>query len=147
MIELNLDQKAAQYAQKIVTLAEEKGTQNNVKKPIETLERLVTKTLGVLQEQGVYAAILFLYSRSSDEAKIAPAIREPLFRLLQDTEAEHEIPIFKDKDVPANGADAKTALVFYSQVVCDDLDTLLLVKELYEQTLIYARYGAKAVDK
>jgi hypothetical protein len=28
--------------------------------------------------------------------------------------------------------------------VCNDLDKLLLVKQLWEQTLIYARYGAKA---
>ncbi|MCL4544742.1 MAG: hypothetical protein M1118_09140 [Chloroflexi bacterium] len=28
-----------------------------------------------------------------------------------------------------------------------DIDKLLLVKELYEQTLIYVRYGAKAAGK
>lgn len=138
---LNLDQKAAHYAQKIVSKA---SAIQEVKKPIETLERLVTKTLGVLQEQGVYATMLFLYSRTSDEAKIAPTIRSLLFRLLQDKEKEHELPAFKDKAVPANNADAKTALEFYSDHVCDNLDTLLLVKDLYEQTLIYARYGAKA---
>jgi hypothetical protein len=141
MKQLNLDQKAAQYAQHIVDRAK---VIPNVKKPIDTLERLVTKTLGVLQEQGVYAALLFLYSRTSDEAKIATAIRGPLFRLLQDREAKHAIPIFQNKNVPADDADAKTALAFYSQEVCENLDTLLLVRDLYEQTLIYARYGAKA---
>ncbi|MCB8954658.1 MAG: hypothetical protein H6650_21855 [Ardenticatenales bacterium] len=141
MTTLNLDQKAAQYAQKMVINAE--GTKD-VKKPIDTLERLVTKTLGVLQEQGVYAAILFLYSRTSDEAKIAPAIRCSLFRLMQDREKNHELYPFKDKSVPTDDADAETALAFYSGTVCNDLDTLLLVKDLYEQTLIYARYGAKA---
>ncbi len=141
MTTLNLDQKAAQYAQRIVEKAQ---VIPNVKKPIDTLERLVTKTLGVLQEQGVYAALLFLYSRTSDEAKIAPAIRGPLIRLLRDEEEKHAI---KDKNVPADDADAKTALAFYSQEVCADLDTLLLVRELYEQTLIYARYGAKAAGK
>lgn len=144
MTQLNLDQKAAHYAQRIV----DKGkVVPNVKKPIDTLERLVTKTLGVLQEQGVYAAILFLYSRTSDEAKIAPAIRGSLFRLLQDKEANYAMPIFQDKNVPVDDADAQIALAFYSREVCEHLDTLLLVKELYEQTLIYARYGAKAAGK
>jgi len=31
-----------------------------------------------------------------------------------------------------------------SDIVCANLDPLLLVKELYEQTLIYARYGARS---
>jgi hypothetical protein len=141
---LNLDQKTASYAQQMVTQAN--GIQG-VKDQIGTLERLATKTLGVLQEQGVYAAVLFLYSRTSDEQKMAPAIRGPLFRLLQDEEGQYELPVFRSKPVPGNEADAKTALAFYSDHVCNDLDTLLLVKELYEQTLIYARYGAKAAKE
>ena len=141
MTTLNLDQKAAYYAQKMVVKA--KGV-SDVSKPAETLKRLVTKTLGVLQEQGVYAMMLFLYSRSSDEAKIAPVIRAQLFHLLQDREQHHEIPVFADKDVPADNAATQTALAFYSEHVLNDLDLLLLVRDLYEQTLIYARYGAKA---
>jgi len=141
---LNLDQKSAYYAQQMVNQAKEV---QGVKDKIGTLERLVTKTLGVLQEQGVYAAMLFLYSRTSDEATIAPAIRGPLFRLLQDQEKDHELPAFRANAVPANNANAQTALAFYSDTVCNNLDTLLLVKEIYEQTLIYARYGAKAEGK
>lgn len=140
---LNLDQKAAQYAQVMVDKTKEV---NSVKKPIDTLERLVTKTLGVLQEQGIYAMMLFLFSRTSDEEKVAPVIRGQLFRLLQDNEQHYHLPAFKEADVPANGADAQTALKFYSENVLEDLDTLLLVRDLYEQTLIYARYGAKAAN-
>ena len=40
--------------------------------------------------------------------------------------------------------DASTALKFLTDNVCNDLNRLLLVKQLWEQTLIYARYGAKA---
>lgn len=138
---LNLDRAAATYAQEMVRRT--KGIQG-VSKPVETLERLVTKTLGVLQEQGVYAMVLFLCSRTSDEAKIAPVIRSQLFRLLRDDENTHFLPGFEKRNVPANDADAQTALNFYSENVMEDLDTLLLVRELYEQTLIYARYGAKA---
>jgi len=133
---LNLDKLAAERAQALVSGAKQV---TNVKKPVDTLERLATKTLGVLQEQGVYAMILFLFSRTSDEAKIAPVICGQLFRALK------LLPAFKsDSQVPADSADAQTALEFYTNKVLDDLDTLLLVRDLYEQTLIYARYGAKA---
>jgi hypothetical protein len=142
MSKLNLDQLAAMYAQNIVNQTKEKDS-----KLIDTLERLITKTLGVLQEQGVYAAVLFLYSRTGDETKVAPTIRNQFFRLLQDKESSYEIPAFKGKTVPLNDADAKTALFFFTEEVCNNLSTLFLVKDLYEQTLIYARYGAKAAKE
>lgn len=124
MTTLNLDQKAAQYAQQIV----EKGGAD--------IENPVTKTLGVLQEQGVYAAVLYLL------AKDHSAILVPLYGLLK------ELPSFeKIAEIPTTGTDPQPALNFYSDKVCHDLDTLLLVKELYEQTLIYARYGAKAAKE
>lgn len=136
MSTLNLDQKAAQYAQYMVNEAK---NISGISKPIDTLERLVTKTLGVLQEQGVYAMMLFLFSRTGYEIKIAPCIRKYLLCLLK------EIPaFFNGKKAPEDNAAAKEVLAFYSDNVCESLEILLLVKDLYEQTLIYARYGAKA---
>lgn len=129
MTTLNLDQVAARHAQEMV-----KGTSDS-----KTLERLATKTLGVLQEQGVYAMMLFLFSRTSDEAKVTPVVRSQLFRALK------ALPAFADNSqVPPDGAKDKAVLRFYSDHVLNDLDLLLLVRDLYEQTLIYARYGAKA---
>ena len=139
---LNLDKLAAERAQAMVTRAQE-GI-SGVKKPIETLERLAMKTLGVLQEQGVYAMLLFLFSRSSDEEKVAPILRGRLFEALK------ELPGFRDnEDVQAlqEGTDAPRALKIYSDHVLNDLDTLLLVRDLYEQTLIYTRFGAKAAGE
>jgi len=132
---LNLDRLAAKRAQAMVEAAQQ-ATAN--KKSVETLERLSTKALGVLQEQGVYAMMLFLFSRSSDEAQIAPLIRTQLF------EALRGLPSLSRGEIPQAGTDAQTALRFYADEVLNDLDTLLLVRDLYEQTLIYARYGAKA---
>jgi len=40
----------------------------------------------------------------------------------------------------------KDVLKFVTDQICGDLNRLLLVKQLWEQTLIYARYGAKARD-
>jgi len=137
-VKLNLDKLAAEQAQKMVRQAV--GGVGSVKKPVETLERLATKALGVLQEQGIYAMMLFLFSRTSDEAQVAKScIRPQLYDVLK------ALPSFqKDGDVPASNASAEAALKFYTDRVLDNLDTLLLVRDLYEQTLIYARYGAKA---
>lgn len=132
----NLDKLAAERAQAIVQNA--KQGVPDVKKPVETLERLDTKALGVLQEQGVYALILFLFSRTSDEKKVASIIRNQLYEALK------KLPNFKDADIKD---EAQKALEFYSKNVLEDLDTLLLVRDLYEQTLIYARYGAKAAGE
>jgi hypothetical protein len=129
MIKANLDHYAAQYAQQIVANGQKAGQPKEI-------ENLITKTLGVLQEQGVYACILFLFSRTGKEKEIAPHLRRPLHDLLT------VLPDFDKADRP--GDKAKETLAFYSNQVCEDLDILLLVKELYEQTLIYARYGAKA---
>lgn len=124
MKQLNLDQLAAQSAQQIV--ADGKAD----------IENLITKTLGVLQEQGVYACLLFLFSRTSDEKSLAAKARPHLYALLK------ELPAFAASDISD-----QNALQFFANTVCGDLDTLLLVKDLYEQTLIYARYGAKAAGK
>ena len=124
MTQLNLDQLAARYAQKIVADGQ------------DGLENLITKTLGVLQEQGVYACLLFLFSRTGNEKSMAEKIRTQLYNLLK------ELPSFQHSVI--NG---QNDLQFFSERVCGDLNTLLLVKELYEQTLIYARYGAKAEGK
>lgn len=124
MEHLNLDQKAAQYAQAIVRNG---GAE---------IENLVTKALGVLQEQGVYACILFLLANKDQNILL------PLCALLKELPAFHANPA-----IPTERTDSKVTLKFFSDTVCSELDTLLLIKDLYEQTLIYARYGAKAAGK
>ena len=133
-ITLNVDRLAAEYSQQMVseTLKE--------KKAAKALTNLVTKTLGVLQEQGVYAMMLFLLSRTSDERGIARLIRKELIEMVK------QLPMFSGVDTPDPDKD-KDTLRFYSDKVMDDLDTLFLVRDLYEQTLIYARFGAKAAEK
>ncbi len=128
---LNLDRLAAATAQAMVKEVRDIDAKN----PVETMERLATKALGVLQEQGIYACMLFLFSRSSDEAKVAPIIRHSLYCALQ------ALPKFAGVRIED---EASKALKFYIEQVLDDFDTLFLVRDLYEQTLIYARYGAKA---
>lgn len=122
----NLDKLAAQTAQQIIL--DTHGFRAS------EVENLATKTLGVLQENGVYAAAIFLYSRSSTEAKIAPFVRKGLLSLAAQEVVKQPVP--EDQ--------TQTALKFITDDIANDLDTLLLVKQLWEQTLIYVRYGAKA---
>lgn len=122
----NLDLLAAQTAQQIIA-----DTMRF--KPAE-VDNLATKALGVLQENGVYAAMLFLFSRGDKDGQIASSVRLRLLQL-----AAQEI---LNQSTPDNQAQA--ALQFVTDHISNDLDTLLLVKQVWEQTLIYVRYGAKA---
>ena len=139
----NMDQLAAKFSQQIVseTVKEKKGKE---KEDIANdLDNMVTKTLGVLQEQGVYAVMLFLFSRTSDKANSAHVIRSKLIAMLTELK---DVRAFLDA-AALNPKDDKEVLKFYIDKVMDDLDTLFLVRDLYEQTLIYARFGAKAAEK
>lgn len=133
---LNLDKVAAERAHAMVR--EAKSGVDKMKKPVDTLERLATKALGVLQEQGVYAMMLFLFSRTSDEKEVARLIRSQLY------EALRKLPGFETASIEGN---SDKDLEYFTGKVLNNIDTLLLVRDLYEQTLIYARYAAKAEGK
>jgi len=137
---LNIDRWAAQTAQKIT-----QGT-NDAKK----LFSLLNKALGVLQSQGVYACMLYLYAEN--DQKNASVVRKALWGLLERLEKEAKVEWPNGFELPKNvdlGAKEfrtqQQVLQFYSDAIAADLDTLLLVRDLYEQTLIYARYHAKAL--
>ncbi len=121
---MNLDLEAARAAQEIIS---------EKKQSAKDMENLITKTLGVLQENGVYACMLFLYSRTGNSDEISKHVRQ---KLLQMTELLEKKPVKHDK--------SDDVLKFLTENICNDIDTLLLTKQLWEQTLIYARYGAKA---
>lgn len=124
--QINVDYLASKYAQEIV----KKTDGENMK----ALENLATKTLAVLQEQGIYAMMLFLRSRTRDERKLSKVIWEHLCSMLE------KIPNF---NYEPDKCKEENILVYYSSIT-NDLDSLLLVRSLYVQTLIYTRYGAKA---
>lgn len=87
-------------------------------------ETLITKSLGVLQEDGVYAFFLWCASK-------ADAIRTQAFSFLKDR------GLLTDTD----GDDVLTVV---RDGFRENLDNLLFAKELLERTLVYARYHAKA---
>ncbi len=122
-----LDMKCAQKGKKI---ADEVFV--NSKKDKTKTENLITKSLGVLQENGVYAYFLYLSSLKNnypDSAKVEA------FELLKQNDIL--------KDVVGSGPDMLEAI---REKFNDKLDELLFAKELLERTLVYARYHAKALD-
>src|SRR5579863_2196749 len=122
----NLDSLAAETAQAIIT--------DTKSRDAGEVDNLITTALGVLQENGVYAGLLYLYSRTNTADK---PISETTRTKLLDMTPELGLP-------KAERTDAISALKFLTDNICNNLDRLLLVKQLWEQTLIYARYGAKA---
>ena len=137
----NLDCHAALAGQEIIRTTKtrwNKGKEEETK--ASDVENLATKALGVLQENGVYAVLLYLYSRSESEQHLAKPIRIQLLELTRLL----KLSSLTDTEERLVDAKAEQALKFLTDDICADLDCLLLVKQLWEQTLIYARYGAKA---
>jgi hypothetical protein len=110
----NLDLECAKLAEKL-------GEGAN-----KELEKLLTDSLGVLQEQGLYAFFLFLKaSKRGKPQEIIEACREFLG---------------KHKLLQGGGNDLFQGL----QSLGGRLDNLLFARDLLTQALVYARYHAKA---
>lgn len=129
---MNLDVLCAQYGQIIVQDVAPSDAKSKSK-----LENTITKSLGVLQEDGVYAFFLFLdYYRSRSESMGADAIAQRMKDLLRG----EEIGLLQDRS--QNERDDFAAL----RSMTGNLKNLLLARQLLEQALIYARYHAKALQ-
>lgn len=117
----NLDLVCAQAAKTIVDQSSQK----------KELEKLLTSALAVLEAQGVYAMALFLKAKGS---KIGEDLIQKLREFLKNT--PQQAPLLSDD------ADVFTSL----QHMAKDLDKLLLTRDLIRQTLVYARYYARALQ-
>jgi hypothetical protein len=87
-----------------------------------------------LQEQGVYAAVLYLYAK---EKETGDAIAEALLGLAAKVTGQ-VLP----NPGPADEGQRRR-LQYVTDHVASSLQTLVLVKQLWEQALIYARYACK----
>ena len=111
-MEKTLDRTAARRAQSIVR--DGVGIANIEWKDVDNL---ATKTLGVLQENGVYACFLFLFSRSRDkDKKIAEVISRELLGL-----ATEDLPF----GWTSPGDKRDSILAYVSERMCANLDALL----------------------
>lgn len=94
-------------------------------------EKLLNNTLSVLEEQGVYAFFLYLKARGGQPGgQIATKCHE----FLRKRPATKPLLTGNQNDV----------LEHIRSGLANDLDGLLLARDLLRQVLIYARYHAKA---
>lgn len=120
----NLDRLAAQHAQAII-----RRTNN---KDAGDMDNTITKSLGVLQENGVYACFLYLKAKEKENGDV---VVEEMLNMLDSLGFGWGKPTtYKAEDV----------LNHITEKIAANLERLLLAKETLEQMLIYARYGAKA---
>ena len=157
----NLDYIAALTAQKISTVIGEvleKNAKDQPKRIVkkEDLENLTTKSLGILQSQGIYASMLFLLSRSgkgsspgqmSAEERCATEIVSWLDTLLKPENFIKSPPDpknFKSKIAYTEVNSKKDEILKEVAEVTGNLDSLLLVRNLWGKVLIYLRFHAKA---
>jgi len=109
----NLDLECAKLAEKLAN---------------QTTEQVITKALGVLEEQGLYAYFLLL--KSSKEVK------EIVINECSD--------FLQKNSLLENGSED----IFKKlQKLAADLDKLLFARDLLRQALVYARYHAKAKEE
>jgi len=125
---INLDKLCAEYGYRFAK--EVSKTEGFDAKKAEVL---ITKALGVLQEQGLYAFALFCESRPVGEEAGAKKIKELTKELL------------KKLNFINNGN-------FLEELRKNDglltkLDDLMLAIQVLEKSLIYARYHAKAMKE
>lgn len=99
----------------------------------QDVENIVQNSLGVVQEDGIFALKLYLKSeneKTSRENKEAiKKLNEKIGNLLSKFELTED---FSKKELKKLG---------------NNIDNLFLAKELIERTLVYARYHAKGVGE
>jgi|Deesub1362A_J573_1020465.scaffolds.fasta_scaffold01573_6 hypothetical protein len=135
--EVLLDLECAKYGEGIIRKISEQMKERVDKNKIESL---ITKMLGVLQEDGLYAFALYAKSKSpnsAEEKKSQEAITADV--VYKETKA-----LLKDKKIKL--LNNKTELLeAIRESLGDDLEKLFFAKELVERMLVYARYHAKAL--
>lgn len=130
----NLDYLCAKYGQKIPeTIAEQASRESennnqNKEKILKEGENLIRKSLGVLQEEGPFAFVMFLQSK---EERIKSTIIDKCELLYDSIELikTHKDSNLQDKLYNASG----------------NIDKMFLVKRIIERCLIYALYRIRAL--
>jgi len=122
----NIDKICAEFAHKIANEISQ-SFNNDPKKA----ENLINKALGVIQEQGLYAFVLFCMSRGEAEKDGAEKLKILTGELLKD-----ELKLIGNGDI-------LNEIINLSA----NLDSLMLSIQVLEKTLIYARYHAKALKE
>lgn len=124
-------------------------------------ENSITKALGVLEEQGIYAMFLYLVAR--EDGKFVPdliafmeewcGLKGGKLRYESWTKAKKKLDEVKksakSQAIETARKDENASREAFFQALCDyanDLDNLLFARDLLHRALVYARYHAKAAQ-
>lgn len=162
----NLDYIAAKAAAELAKeLLGDDGTGGHVCKSKKTTtvepvdgDNLVTKALGVIAESGVFACGLFLLSKSGGKVRWTDLKAEEvcacctLAKLIEMAGAsgwKGVQPEWTDTKLDAERLnERKRAAIGYLVTLSSlDLPRLLLIRQMWEQTLTYARYMMRSLKK
>lgn len=119
---VNLEPLCARYGMKIIDEKCESG------------ETIVTKALGVLVENGIYAMSLYLLT-CQDNSYGKKVL------------TKHIAGLWKEKGInliPGNTPERQNDVMAAVRSMTEDISKLILAKKITEQTLTFARYHAKA---
>ncbi len=129
----NLDYFAAKSGQNILVALKSMDKKE--------LEKLINDILLVLHGNGVYACILYLYAREKKKTETAEKLAKEMLGSVRESLGID----FENLDEKMNNPEDVLRVV--NEKICNNTGSLFLVKDLWERTLVYARYGAKAKVK
>lgn len=104
-------------------------------------ENLATKALGVLLENGPYGLMLYFETTGQNQRQVAQHYRKNLLALCGEERIRRYIG--SDSTISVSDFDELTQ---WFRGVAQNLDGYLFIKQLWQQSLTYARYHAKALE-
>jgi hypothetical protein len=107
-------------------------------------ENVITKALGVLEEQGIYAMFLYLVAR--EDSKF---VRDLIAFMEERCELQGGKQRYETWTKAKKTLNEKASREAFFQTLCgyaNDLDKLLFARDLLHRALVYARYHAKAAQ-
>jgi len=125
IVEGNLDRISAEIGFDLSDEFKEKS-----EKEKKELEGIITKVLGILIEDGLFAYAIWLESENKEPHK---AIISSSLKLLKDIDL-----------IPDNQNDLRNAIL---KNISDSVQKTLLARQVLEKMLVYAKYRAKALQK
>jgi len=124
---INLEPLCAGYGHKMIM-------DNLEDTKISDQENIVTRALGVLAENGIYAMCIYLLSCNKKK------YGKEVLNLLQDLWKEEQLNLLPTNKNQLSNSDFLKNV----RTIANDLPKLILAKKITEQALTFARYHAKA---
>lgn len=152
----NLDALAARAAETMCAAIGMKCKKDEQIKP-EQADGFFTKALGMVQESGIYAAVVYMQYRGGDWTEVSGADHEEvlaayalsaLLNLLREPALASMGVAFGKEVGPGEVNGSKPAVRRHAAAICEKgSETVFLTKELWERALTYARYTARGQKK